>query len=194
MVKPAKITPMTGLKYNNLTVSGKIATGTTTLSQNLQAILNWRHINTGEIQRQWDREHGINENERGAILRPDDHEREMEAMAKKKLTTEKQLIYEAWLSGFVAREIPDVLRVLLICSDEAVRIDRVLNRENISVDEAKRYIKTREEENLAKWRKIYGNYDFWDHKYYHLVIDTFSSGPMETLGRVLDKLGYKNNY
>lgn len=179
------------LKYRNITISGKIATGTTTLARSLQQILGWKYINAGEMQRQYDREHGVSENEHGAILRPDDHEKEMEEYAKKMLTDESNLIYEAWLSGFVAREIADTLKVLVICSDEAIRIDRVVNRDKYSVEQAKLFIKTREEENITKWTKIYGQYDFWNPKFYNLAIDTFSSGPMETLGKVLDKLGYK---
>ena len=37
------------------------------------------------------------------------------------------------------------------------------------------------------------DYDFWHPKYYDLVIDTYSSGQMETVGKVLDKLAYKGN-
>lgn len=192
MVTPSPA-PIDNVQYQNLTVSGKIATGTTTLAKSLQQILGWEYINAGAIQREYDRQHGVNENERGAQLRPDEHEREMEAMAKRILTEKKHIVYEAWLSGFIAREIKNTLRILVICSEDAIRIDRVANRENISIDEAKRYIKTREEENIGKWKKLYGDYDFWDPKYYNLVIDTYSSGPMETLGKALDKLGYKNH-
>lgn len=180
------------LKFRNVTVSGKIAAGTSTLAKNLHLVLNWKYINAGDIQRKYDREHGVNENERGAALRPDEHEREMEKMAQKILTEETHVIYEAWLSGFVAREISGVLRVLVVCSEDAIRIDRVANREKVSIEEAKRFIKTREEENIAKWQKIYGTHDFWDPQYYDVVIDTFSSGQHETVGKVLDKLGYKN--
>lgn len=185
--------PVEGLRYNKITVSGKIATGNTTLAKSLEELLGFKYINAGALQRQWDREHGINENERGAMLRPDEHEREMEDYAKKVLTEEKHVIYEAWLSGFVARKMDDVFRILVICSEEAIRVDRVMNRENVSVKKAKRYIKTRESENIEKWKKLYGNYDFWDPQYYQLVIDTYSSGPMETLGKALDALGYTNN-
>lgn len=178
-------------KYKNITVSGKIAVGTTTLAKNLQQTLGWKYINTGQLQREFDRHHGINEHKQGALARSDDHERQMEEMSKKKLNQEKHLIYEAWLSGFVARDIPGVLKVLLICSEDAVRIDRVVNRDKVTVEEAKQFIKQREEENIKKWKKLYGDYDFWDPKYYDLVIDTFSSGSMQTLGRVLDKLNSK---
>lgn len=177
-------------KYRNITVSGSIAVGTSTLSKNLAKILGWKYINTGEIQRKYDREHHMNENAHGATQRPDDHEKEMEKMTKDILTKENHVIYEAWLSGFVAKNIEGVLKVLLICSNEAIKIDRVVNRDKVTIEEAKHFIRTRKEENTTKWKKLYGNYDFWDPKYYDLVIDTYSSGQMETVGIVLDKLGY----
>jgi len=176
--------------FHNITVSGKIATGTSTLAKNLVKALNWQYINIGALQREFDRKHNIHENKQGAAARSDDHERGMEEMTKQKLAQEKGLIYEAWLSGFVAREIPGVLRVLTTCSSEAIRIDRVVNRDHVSVEEAKQWIKRRESENIKKWQKLYGQYDFWDPKYYHLVIDTYAFGPMQTLGKVLDKLNF----
>lgn len=176
------------LKYINITLSGKIAAGTTTLAKSLQESLGWKYINTGTIQRDYDKKHNINTNRHGALVRSDEHEREMEAMTKKMLETESNLIYEAWLAGFVAQGIPGILKVLLICSQDAVRIDRIVNRDQLTFEEAKQFIKQREEENEKKWKKLYGNYNFWDPKYFDLVIDTNSSGPMETLGRVLDKL------
>lgn len=178
-------------QYRNVTISGKYVTGTTTLAKNLQQTLGWKHINIGEIQRRWDREHNRNENLQGALGRPDQHEKEMEEMTKKILIEENHLIFESWLAGFVAKNIPGILKVLLICSDDGVRIDRIVNRDGISVDEAKKYIKQREEENEIKWKKLYGDYDFWDPKYYDIAIDTYSLGPMQTLGRVLDKLNDK---
>ncbi len=180
-------------QYRAITISGKYATGTTTLAEGLKKTLGWKHINIGAIQRQWDREHDRDENRQGALERPDEHEREMEAMTKKILEEESNIIYEAWLAGFVAQGIPEVLKVLLTCSNDAIRIDRVVNRDGVTVEEAKKFIKQREAENETKWKKLYGDHDFWNPNsgYYDLVIDTYSSGPMQTLGRVLDKLHSK---
>ena len=175
-------------KYKNISISGKLATGTTTLAKNLAKSLGWKHINVGDIQREYDRKHNINENKQGAIARPDNHEREMDDMTKKMLSEQENLIYEAWLAGFMAKDISGVLKVLLVCSEEAVRVDRVVNRDHLSVDDAKEYIKQREDENIKKWKTLYGDYDFWDEKNFDVVVDTYSSGPMETLGRVLDEL------
>jgi len=177
-------------KYRNITVSGKIATGTSTLARNLVNTLGWQYVNVGALQREFDRLHGIHENKQGAAARTDKHENQMEDMTKNKLLNEKGLVYEAWLSGFVARQIPGVLRVLTVCSSEAIRIDRVVNRDGATVDEAKDWIKQRETENIKKWQKLYGPHNFWDPKYYDLVVDTYSLGPMQTLGKVLDMLGY----
>lgn len=177
-------------KYRIITVSGKIAVGTTTLSKNLAHVLGWKHINFGALQREFDRKHNIHENKQGALARSDDHERSIEKMGEKMLAQEKNLIYEAWLSGFLAKNYQDVFRVLLICSHNDIRVDRVANRENITINEAKKWIKQREIENEKKWKKLYGNFDFWNSKYYNLTIDTYKKGPMETLGKVLDKLGF----
>ena len=176
-------------KYRIITVSGKIAVGTSTLAKNLSQLLHWKRINVGGLQREFDRKHHIHENKQGANSRSDEHERSMEEMTKKMLREKSDLIYEAWLSGFVARDIPGVLKVLLVCSHEDIRIDRVVNREKISIDEAISWIRQRESENITKWKKLYGNYDFWDPKYYNTVIDTYACGPMETVGKVLDQLG-----
>lgn len=178
-------------KYRLITISGKIAVGTTTLTGNLINSLGWKHINIGAIQREYDRKHKLHENKVGALFRSDKHEKEIDAMTEQILKSGKEIIYEAWLSGFFARSYQDVLKVLLICSHNDIRVDRVANRENVSVEEAKNWIKKRESENTEKWKRLYGKYNFWDRKYFNLVIDTYKTGPLETLGKVLDKLEYK---
>lgn len=178
-------------KYHAITVSGKIAVGTTTLAKSLRDTLEWEYYNTGAMQREFDRLHNQNENAIGAASRTDEHEREMEAMTKKILSTKKHIIYEAWLSGFVAQGIDGVLKVLVVCSEYGVRVDRVVNREGITVEQAKEWMKSREEENIPTWKRLYGDHDFWDPKNFDLVIDTYKTGPMESLGIVLDHLGYK---
>ncbi len=178
--------------YRVITISGKVATGTSTLAKNLTEALGWRYVNVGEIQRKYDRCHKIHENQQGATSRSDDHEQSIDDMTKKMLQTKKRIIYEAWLAGFMAQGIDKVLKILVTCSHDEVRIDRVVNRENVTIIQAKQWIKQREEENLKKWQKLYGPYNFWDPKYYDLVIDTYSSGPMETVGKVLDRLKFKS--
>jgi len=174
--------------FRNTTVSGRIATGTSTLARNLEETLQgWTWINAGDIQREFDRKRGMDERFTGSDTRTDEHEQQIEAMTKEKLTNEEHLIYEAWLAGFVAKDIPGVLKVLLVC-DDALRIDRVVNRDNLTVDKAKEQIESREKGNIKKWKEIYGDHDFWDPKIFDLVINTYSAGPIEARDMVLEKL------
>lgn len=177
--------------YDNITISGGVAVGATTLMENLKAYLEpygWKFTSTGKIIREYTKENVLP----SATLVSDDFDRRIETRVAETLKNEAHWVVEGWLSGFVAREYPRVLRVLLHCSEEAVRVDRVMNRDKLPASEAKHFIRLREEKNIKKWKRIYGNYDFFSKKYYHVVIDTYSSGPFETVGKVLDVLGYKN--
>jgi len=180
-------------KYRLITISGKIAVGTTTLTKKLVDTLDWKHINIGAIQRKYDRKLQLHENKVGALSRTDEHEKEIDAITQQLLKTEKEIIYEGWLTGFFARNYKDVLKVLLVCSLDDIRVDRVANRDNVTVDQAKNWIKQREKENINKWKRLYGDHNFWDPKNFDLVIDTYESGQLETVGKVLDKIGFKGS-
>lgn len=177
------------LKYDNLTISGGIAVGTTTLMENLKPYLGplaFQFKSTGQMVREYMKENLLPV----ATLVSDEFDRQVEARVGRFLRTDKHWVVEGWLAGFVARDLANTLRVLLVCSHDSVRVDRVVNRDKVTIETAKELIKKREEENFKKWRQLYGDYDFFDPKYYHIIIDTYSSGPLETTGQVLDILGY----
>ncbi len=179
------------LKYNNITISGGVSVGKNTLLNNLKPYLvplGWKFTSGGQILRDFTKEYV----QPLASLVDKDFHHKIDERTKRLLTNEGHYVIEAWLAGFIARTLKDTLRVLLTCSNEALKVDRVVNRDKVTVAEAKKFIKEREVKNFKTWHKIYGNYNFWDPKYYHLVIDTYSSGPLETVGKVLDKLGYDN--
>lgn len=95
---------------------------------------------------------------------------------------------EGWLAGFIAQGIPGVLKVILICQDEE-RIIRFAKRENVSLEVAGKEIKIREENLFNKWKRTYGREDFFDPKYYDLVIDATCLKTREVLDLVLEKIG-----
>ena len=106
---------------------------------------------------------------------------------------EKELIIESWLSGFDAQNIPQIFKILVICSSEKERIKRVSDRDNKTLKEAKKHIQTREKENVKKWKKLYKTKDFWNQKYYNFIIDTNKNKSWQTLKKVLAAVGYKTN-
>lgn len=181
----------TPLRYRNITISGGVAVGKNTLHGTLKPYLEprgWTFTSGGQLLRDFAKEYV----QPLANLVSDDFHHELDARTIRLLDGGKYVI-EAWLAGFMARDRDDTLRILLTCNNDALRIDRVANRDKVTIAQAKEYIREREEGNFREWKRLYGQYDFFDPHYYHLIVDTYSSGPQETVEKVLEKLGYLHN-
>ena len=117
------------------------------------------------------------------------------------LKEEEHHIIQSHLAGFDAQGIEGVFKILVVCEDEEgndkvdIRIDRLINRDGVSVEEAKNEVKEREQQHLIKFRRLYArgdeNWVYWDKKYYDLVVSSFSHNKIETLNQVLENLGIK---
>ncbi len=176
-------------KWRNVTISGRVASGATTLSHHLTDAIGWKLINGGEMYRLYAKEQGIPLEK--TTLSSDAYHLELDAFIKEKLRSESHLIIESWLSGFDAQGIDGVYKIFVTCPEDAVRIDRLVNREHMTVEQAKLHLKTRETENLKKWEKLYNTRDIWNPKLYDLVIDTYTNGPTEALNIALEAIDYK---
>lgn len=200
------------MRYKNITISGLPGCGSTTLLRLLKEKLGpqgWQGFSGGEFMRAYAIEKGLFREDHGlhhdASVYSDDFDRQVDLGVREKLASENHWIIESWLSGFFAQGVPGVLKVLVVCSDDAVRIDRIVNRDDVSVEEAKEHIHKRTTTNLAKWSKIYHNewndwvvkagkmkkgeaIDFWRPELYDLCIDTYSTSREQTLISVLKAL------
>lgn len=177
------------LKYKNITISGGVAVGKNTLHAALKPYLEplgWKFTSGGQLLRDFTKEYV----QPLAKLAPDEFHHKLDKRTLD-LLENGRIVIEAWLAGFMARERSDTLRILLKCENDALRIDRVANRDKVSIDQAKKYIREREEGNFIEWKRIYGDYNFFSPEFYHLIIDTYSHGPQETAEKVLKELGYK---
>lgn len=188
---------MQPLKYSSVAISGRPGAGRSTLLKNLRQYLEPLHFeffSGGDWARQFAIQSGKHDPRDAkhhlATDYGDDIDLQIDVAMRKKISDPKiHMAIESWIGGWNARGIPHVLKVLLMC-DDALRIDRTVNRDNISVKEAKVHIRKREKENLAKWKRMYHVNDFWDPKHYDLIINTYSHSPQETLNLVLQALGY----
>ena len=105
----------------------------------------------------------------------------------------------------MAQNVPKTLKILMICSDEAVKIDRIVNRDSVTVETAKGHLHERYDGNLNKWARMYKKewkkwlvdtkkvsendpIDFWRSNLYDVVIDTYSTNQQETLKIVIDAI------
>ncbi|HZZ98332.1 MAG TPA: AAA family ATPase [Candidatus Saccharimonadia bacterium] len=199
--------------YRNVTISGLPGNGSTTLLKLLKEKLsseNWKGFSGGEFMRDYATKKGLfdpktNKFHHDATVYGEDFDREVDFGMREKLEKENHWILESWLSGFFAQQVPGVLKVLLICSEDAVRIDRIVNRDKVSIAEAKSHIMERTDKNLGKWSRMYAKQwqdwvvkpgtvsasspiDFWLPDLYDVVIDTYSSSREETLEKVVQAL------
>jgi len=182
----------------NITISGRIASGATTLAHHVADSLGWEILDGGKLFRHFMEEKGIPVSD--TIARDDAFDLEYEENIQKILTTKSHQIIQSHLAGFDAQKISKVFKILVICEDSDgqdktdIRIDRLSNRDMVSIDQAKLEVGEREEQNLKKWRRLYANNDeswfYWDQKFYDLVINTYSHNEVESLRIVLDSIGY----
>lgn len=180
-----------------ITVSGRIAAGSTSLAKHLAEALSWKRLEGGDIFWEAIRKK-MNVNTKDTNLRPDEEDILFEEQQKKLVTTEHNLVLESKLAGFCAQGIPDVFKIGVVCEDQEqdqaqIRIDRLLNRERISVEEAKAEVFEREINDLEKWRRLYANGDqewvYWDKKYFDLIINTYVHSPEGSLQVALAAIG-----
>lgn len=173
------------MRYRNITVSGVVAVGTTVLAKELVERLGWRHINLGEWFRDYCRKQNLSIEE--TKQQADEVHVKADQELRRKLISNNKLVAEGWLAGFMAQGIPRVLKVLLVAPLE-VRVSRFMQRERVGEREARALMKKRTEENIKKWRKIYGRIDFWKKDLYDVVIDTNRFNQEETVVRVMKEL------
>ncbi len=203
--------------YKNITISGLPGAGSTTLLNMLREELKfdkWTGFSGGEFMRAYAVEKGLfNDSKKihhDASAYSDDFDRQVDMGMREKLEKEEKWIIESWLSGFLAQGVQGTLKVLMICSDPSVRVDRIINRDEITAEEAKEHITARYNTNLAKWQRMYKDQwqewvvatgkakdsdpiDFWRKDLYDIVIDTYSTNKQQTLEIVLDAIKKKTD-
>ncbi len=180
----------------NITVSGRIGTGKTTLANHLADALGWDVLDGGKIFRKLTHEMGLRIKD--THKRHDSFDIAYEERIKKLLKEEDNHIIQSHLAGFDAQGVDGVFKILLICRNSegkdktSIRVDRLMNRDNISAEEAKEDVIEREKQNLEKFRRLYAkndpNWVYWDEKYYDLIVNTFLLSPKQALEFVLEKI------
>jgi CMP/dCMP kinase len=196
-------------RYKNITISGLPGAGSTTLGKHLAQHLGFKYHSGGDFMRQYAIKHGYIDPKKNvhhlATAYPDDFDRKVDYEMRDNILHTEGCVYESWLSGFLAQGAQDTLKILVFCSDDSVRVDRIANRDDITIAEAKEHIFTREQKNLDKWTRMYSQewqdwvvaaktlpasepIYFWRSELYDLAIDTYRLGKEETLDKALQAI------
>lgn len=170
------------MAYSAITLSGPIASGTSTTAKALSEKLNLKYESAGDFFRKYMLENNIPLHDKAKI--PDELDQEVDA-AMTKLADKSTVVIDAHYIGYFTREMSQVLKVLLTCEYET-RINRALSRthtHNETVEE----IRLREEGLDKKFRKLYADENFLDPKFFDLVIDTTNTTEEEVTGKIIEK-------
>ncbi len=181
-------------KYKNVVISGLPGAGSTTLAKKIQKKLDWDYFSGGDWMRAYAVMNGLFDDSQklhhDQSIIQDDVDRQMDHGMRNNMMEKSENIYDSWLCGFLAQGVPDTFKILCTCSEDAVRVDRLANRDQLTIQEAKEHIFDREKKNVAKWRKMYGKewkewvvepgfvspdkeVYYWYPEMYDLVIDTY---------------------
>lgn len=180
-----------------IAISGRIASGSTTLAKQLAEKLQWKHIEGGDIF--WEAvRNKMNLSSKDTHLRPDEEDVLFDEKLKNIIKNEKNIVLETKLAGFNAQGVDGIFKILVVCEDEdgndqtQIRIDRLVNREGIPISKAKEEVVQREENDLEKWQRLYAdgnkNWSYLNKNYYNLVVNTFSHNKDEALKQVLEAI------
>ncbi len=106
---------------------------------------------------------------------------------QKKMKNERFKIYESRLAGWLAKDMPEVFKVLCICDfEEAMK--RVGTRDDQTKEEAADEASVRAEKLREKFKKLYNIDNFLDPKYFDIVVDSTNMTPKEVLQFVIGKM------
>jgi len=201
--------------FKNISISGLPGNGSTTLLNGVREALKfdgWKGFSGGEFMRAYATEKGLFDAQKtlhhDALVYEDEFDRQVDLGVREKLQKQEYWIIESWLAGFMAQGVPGTLKVLMTCSNDAIRIDRLVNRDHITIAEAKHHIHERKVKNEEKWQRMYANewnefvvkngraqpddpIDFWRPDLYDKVIDTYSTNQEDALQIVLDAIKKK---
>lgn len=180
----------------NITVSGRIGTGATTLAKGISANLGWDLLEGGELFEKFFSSTSGSDKDR-----PDSFDLAYEEKIKDLLTNNSHQVIQSHLAGFDAQSIPNIFKIIVLCEDNKqndlphLRAKRLVKRKGITQKDAEKEVHQREHDNLEKWRRLYApsnpQWVYWDKKYYDLVINTATLDKNDSLSKALTQLGVK---
>lgn len=176
---------MVKMKYLNIAISGEIGTGKSTLSRNLVKNLGWKYVNLGDFFRKWHEDNNIPLENTTKI--PPELDKKIDFGFQDQMAEDSDTVFEARLAGWLAKDLPKVLKVLVVC-DFNIAMERAAKREHAPFEEVIKLNQIRSNGHKEKFKKLYGVDDFLDPKYFDLVVDTSHITPEAALEEVLKKL------
>ncbi len=166
--------------YKSITLSGPVASGTTTAGKTLAKKYNLEYHSAGDFFRKYFKDQGIPLPDKDKV--PDELDRKIDEEMTSLLASDKPVIVDGLYYGYFTREMPHVLKVL-ITANQDVRIKRAEQRISSFPEDAEA-VKKRDRLHDVKFRKLYADENFLDPKFFDLVIDTTNTTQEEVIDKI----------
>ncbi|WP_135664147.1 (d)CMP kinase [Halorhabdus rudnickae] len=175
-----------------ITVSGPAGSGKSTLAESLADALDYEHVSGGDIFRSLAQEQDMTPLELNKQAEEDeaidlDLDRRLRTIARDR----DDLVLESRLAGWMAGNYADLK--LWLDAPLDVRADRIAQRENKQIEQAKTETRERGESEAQRYEAYYG-IDIEDLSIYDLAINTARWAPQGVLSVVLHAVeSYEQN-
>jgi cytidylate kinase len=172
-----------------VTISGRAASGKSSVAKLLAKKLHFGHYSAGDMQRKIADEKGISITKLNLLEQGDDSiDRMIDAKTRELGEKRDDFVIDGWLAPCF---IPRSFKVFLEASED-VRIARRLAHHRAeetlrSSGQARHDMRARESANAERWKRYY-TYDYLDKKNYDLVIDTTRLAIEQVVQRILDAM------
>ena len=166
-----------------LTISGPAGSGKSTAAAALAEALGYDHVSGGDIFRELADERGLSALELNKRAEEDDQiDRDLDRRLREIAATREDLVLESRLAGWMAGEHAD-FRVWLD-APLSVRAERIADREDKSVELARKETGVRSESEARRYLEYY-NIDIEELTIYDLAVNTARLSPEAVIDVIL---------
>ena len=166
-----------------LTISGPAGSGKSTAAAALAEALDYDHVSGGDIFRDLADERGLSALELNKQAEEDDQiDRDLDRRLREIAATREDLVLESRLAGWMAGEHAD-FRVWLD-APLSVRAERIADREDKSVELARRETRERSESEARRYLEYY-DIDIEELTIYDLAVNTARLSPEAVIDVIL---------
>lgn len=171
-----------------LTVSGPIGSGKSTVAKLLASRLDFHYMSTGDIFRENARKHGMSvEAFNEYAEKHPEVDVDQDNYLIEKMKTSNRLVIDSRLAGWLSYKNRISAFRVYITADDKTRVERISGREKVTPEQASALISRREESEAKRYRSLY-EIDISDTTIYDLVLDTTNMKPEDAVTAILERM------